>query len=91
LEEGLKFCDIDLDDWEGSYLSSDGQTVSCVDAQAIADTLELALADMRKPKSPEEPQSESASETHSVSSGPEGEELVKVVIDICRKGAFWIF
>ena len=80
-----------LDDWNGTYFSNDGQTVSSVDAQGIADALESALAEMRKPKNPGEPKSESASERDSVFSGPEGEELVEVVIDFCKKGAFRIF
>jgi hypothetical protein len=79
-----------LDDWCGTYFSNDGQKVSSKDAQAIADALELALVDMRKAKNPGEPKSESASETDSFFSGPEWEELIKAVIDICRKGAFYI-
>jgi len=77
-------------DWDGTYFSNDGQTVSSVDAQGIADALELALAEIRRPKNLGEPKSESDSETDSVFSGPEGEELVKWVIDFCRKGAFVI-
>jgi len=85
-----ELCGTCVDDWNGTYFSNDGQTILSADAQAIAHALELALAEMPKAYKQGELQPPSAMETDSVFCGPEWEELIKTVIDICRKGAFYI-
>jgi len=78
--------------WDGTYFSNDSQGVTAEDASNLADALERALPDLPELKTID-PHAQLTDEVTAQDyfSGPDGKEMLKDFITICRNGSFSIW